>query len=507
MNMTGSMDPPAPGPGDVTVVRGSVRSPARTIAVGKTLRFDPNADVTMEMTGNLVVEGTLEMRPNQGVTHTLRFVGIDESRFVGGGMEVLGSDVGLWVNGRGRLDLQGEPRAGWNRSGKDPTWKPTDEVLTTPFAPGNHSTFASYSGHLATVSAPGGRVLTQEAFNLTRSVRIEGSPSGRTHVTIMSSAPQTVRYAAIRYVGPRHNGLPVLGRYGLHFHHCGDGSRGSSVEGTVVRDCGNHAFVPHGSHGVTMRDCVSYNTAETAFWWDEGARTDDTLWDHCLAALLPDNSSRANTNGFLLGVGAGNTCMDSVCAGNANSDPGAGFQWPSQANQQPENVWTFQDCIAHNNLGNGIRVWENDFHHHLIQGFVGFRNGLGVFHGAYRNRFAYTDSVCFENGSGLELWAVSQAASVDVIRFDGCRFDGVKIGHHAEPPMAPGVFADSNLGRVVLDEDLGPGWYDFIRCDLEPSDWKVERMNPASRYRVQRLDGTAYRVDQSGTTTPIPAFA
>ena len=199
--------------------------------------------------------------------------------------------------------------------------------------------------------------------------------------------------------------------------------------------------------------------------------------------------------------------MDSVCAGNANPDPGSGFHWPSQANQQPENVWTFQDCVAHNNVGNGIRVMENDYHAHVINRFAGFRNGLGIFHGAYRNRFNYKDSVCFENGSGLEVWAMSQSASDPVIRFDGCRFDGVKLSHHAVPPAAPGVFADSALGRIVVNENQAPGWFDFIRCDLEPSDWSVEKMNASSRYRVQRNDGTAYRVNPDGTTTQIPVFA
>ena len=112
--------------GTTTVARGRLRLPARTVPAGHTLRFDPASDTTLELTGNLVVMGTLEMKPRPGVRHTLRFVGVDEAAFVGGGMEVLDSDVGLWVMDQGRLDIEGAPRAGWNRTGTHPTWSARD---------------------------------------------------------------------------------------------------------------------------------------------------------------------------------------------------------------------------------------------------------------------------------------------------------------------------------------------------------------------------------------------
>ena len=299
-----------------TVLRGTVRLSGHTVRAGHTLRFDPSSDTTLELTRNLVVDGTLEMKPNRGVRHTIRFVGIDEADFVGGGMDVLDTDVGLWVIGDGRLDIEGTPRAGWNRTGRDPTWMATDQILTTPFAPGDTKTFSPYSGHLASVTGPDGRVFTQEAFNLTRSVRIEGTPTGRSHVIIRSTAPQNIQYAAFRYMGPRTPvggqaiSTAVLGRYGLHFHMCSDGSRGSVVRGVVVRDCGNHAFVPHMSDGITFRDCIAYNVNENAYFWDAGDPTNDTLWDHCMAAgLVPIPSFRGYTlAGFVLGMGRGTNC-------------------------------------------------------------------------------------------------------------------------------------------------------------------------------------------------------
>jgi len=509
--------------GDTTIVRGRTRLASYTVPPGRTLRFDPNRDVTLELRGNLVVRGTLEMRPNRGVTHTLRFVGIDESRFVGGGVDVLGSDVGLWVVDEGRLDIRGEPRAGWNRTGTDPTWRSGDEILTAPFAPGDFRTFARYRGSpsgspssgLATVTGPDGRVFTQEAFNLTRSVRIEGTRGGRTHVFIRSSAPQSIQYAAIRNVGPRRPtsdpqvpSASVLGRYGLHFMMCGDGSRGSKVVGTVIESCGAHAFVPHSSNGITFRDCVAYKVNEDAYWWDPGSATNDTTWDHCMAAkLVPIPSFRGyRLAGFLLGGGAGNALLDSVTVGNRGSTGATGFIWPETGSS----LWTFKGCVAHNNKTDGIFVWQNNLSPQVIQDFVAFRNGYGIEHGAYRNAFAYERCTTFQNGVGMRLWAVSVAVPSGPLRWIDSNFDdGMQVVQHRVAPQNPALIADTPCSRVVVAEAGGqaPGAYDFVRTGLEPSDWTVEAMAPSSVYRVQRADSTAYRVYPDGSTAPIPAFA
>jgi hypothetical protein len=519
----GVLAPPAgasqlTGGGGVTKTRGSLRLGSHTVAPGQTLRFDPNHDTTMELTGNLVVEGTLEMKPNPGVQHTLRFVGIDESRFVGGGMDVLDSDVGLWVMGRGRLDIEGLNRVGWNRTGTDDTWKKTDEILTTPFAPGDTTTFAPYQGRLNTAKAPDGRVFRQEAFNLTRSVRIEGTPQGRAHIFIHSTAPQNVRYAALRHMGPRtpvggqEISTSVLGRYGLHFHMCDNGSRGSEVTGVVVRDCGGHAFVPHNSHGVTFRDCIAFNVNQDAFWWDRGTgmATNDTLYDHCLAAgLVPIPSFRGYTlSGFNLPDGKNNAVLDSVVAGNRGNKTASGFQWQSGT----KGTWLFRDCIAHNNHADGIFVWQNNGNKHLIQDFVGFRNSVGIQHGAYSNAYMYERCLTFENGSGLLINAVSAREPRGQLSWENCVFsDGVAVGSHAKSDAGqPALIVDSLCTSVVVDEEGhkdGAGAYDFIRCDLDPTDWAVLTMFPDSRYRVQNSGGSAYQVNPDGTTTSIPAFA
>jgi hypothetical protein len=49
-------------------------------------------------------------------TTASHFRGVDERAFVGGGMEMLDSDVGLWIHDHGKLRLSGSPRSAWTRS-------------------------------------------------------------------------------------------------------------------------------------------------------------------------------------------------------------------------------------------------------------------------------------------------------------------------------------------------------------------------------------------------------
>jgi hypothetical protein len=299
----------------------------------------------------------------------------------------------------------------------------------------------------------------------------------------------------------------VLGRYGLHFHMCGNGSRGSQVVGTVIRDCGSHAFVPHTSNGVTFMDCVAYSVNEDAYWWDPGHATDDTIWSHCLAArLIPIPSFRGyRLAGFNLGLGSGNSAMDCVAVGNLGNKGATGYIWPEGGS----GLWTFQGCIAHNNKSDGLFVWQNTSSPHVIEDFVAFRNKYGIEHGAYRNVFAYERCMTFENERGMLLHAVSADLASGPLRWTDSNFDdGIQIARHSIASLDPAVIVDSPCSTVVVAESSKAGGaYDFIRTGLEPSDWAVSSMDRSSVYRVQRADGSAYRVNANGTTTSIPTFA
>ena len=293
------------------------------INAGSTLAFDASKSVTLQCSQNVVVQGVLKIRPNSASQiHTLRFININERNFVGGGMDPLASDIGLWVMAAGRLDIVGTEKTSWTRVTDTVTagsasfylkeipmgWTAGDEIVLVPtnkpdvntlvwddatrshkdlYQPNfeqrtisaiNGSSVAvssafTYNTHQKVVS-PDGPSWTAEVLNLNRNVRIEGTATGRSHILIRSTMPQTLQNTALRYMGPRKdadgNGRTdmVAGRYAIHFHHCMDGSIGSQVTGNVVYQCGNHAYVPHVSHGINMSNNVAYDCLEIAFWWD-----------------------------------------------------------------------------------------------------------------------------------------------------------------------------------------------------------------------------------------------
>ena len=219
---------------------------------------------------------------------------------------------------------------------------------------------------------------------------------------------------AIRYMGPRHpdgqytNGF--TGRYGLHFHHSMDGSRGTIVEGVVVRDTGNHAFVPHASHGITLQDTISYNTFDDAYWWDSppckhcGAEeyvndTHDLLIDHAVAAIVRVYPTFRGTRltGFTLKQGNDLTLTirNSVAVGVRGNADASGYGWPEFAHA----VWVFEDNVSHNNKVDGFFVWQNDSLQHIVRDSVSYHNdAAGIDHGAYGNGYQYIDVDSFGNG-------------------------------------------------------------------------------------------------------------
>ncbi|MGH2787908.1 MAG: hypothetical protein ACRDJV_08350 [Actinomycetota bacterium] len=529
------------------------------------LIFTRGASRKLTSTGNIVVEGRLEMRPRRaGVVHQIVFADVRESRFVGGGHRVLKSDVGLWIMHHGVVDIAGTPKELWARTtgdvaagaasidlDRDPIgWRVGDEVVITPSrAPtGDHydefdrRRVAGVTGRTVTLDAPAsfehpsvsidGSLYTAEVLNLTRNVKIGGTPGGRAHVFIHSAHAQKFKYATLRHVGPREGrGSPsaeVLGRYGLHFHHAYSGSRGSLVEGVVVRDCGNHSFVPHTSHGVRFRGCIAYDVLESPFWWDEGDRTDDTLWERCVAARV-DTENDANQlalSGFFLGRGTGNTVRGSVATGIRGTRTAAGYTWPPE----PINgVWNFEDCIAHNNKQNGIFVWQLNGDPNVVSRFTGYYNGgHGIQHGSFENSFDYVDGRLFGNAlPQLALHANSHAGGGTGLRFRNMLFDAaggshsVEIKGHLIDPQEPVQFLECRLAgaatAAILLRETGnfPSLQDFVRCgvgdglrDLDPADFELLLMRADGKIRVQEQDdASAYQIDHTGQVTPIPPFA
>ncbi len=485
-----------------------------TVPAGDTWTFDPNANTTITCGGNVIVQGTLVMKPANGnITHRLVFSGFS-TNFVGGGMDVVAQDVGLWVMGSGRIILQGEQKPAWAYAWQS-SWT-GDEVVAAPNTPNN------YTGFRTVTSTPAKNALgySTELLNLTRNVRVEGTNAAKTHVFIRSTRPSTIKNAAFRYMAPApglysNSSEEATGRYGLHIHMSHDGSRGTIVDGLVIRDTDNHAFVPHLSNGITFKNTIAYNVKGEAYWWDDGDTSHDIVFDRAVAAKVDyvNGGENHRLSAFFLGIGNRVTVTNSVVVGMLNDEGGAdraGYLWPEDA----EATWNFLNNRAHNNETNGIFVWQNNEMRHIIDGFIAYYNAdAGIEHGAYTNSYVYKNLTLLGNGTAIHSHAMGEPGDggyTDTQIWANVKTNGgtLYIDEHAREAERPVRFVDCDLGRVDVNDSGGaePSRYDFIRCGLEPNDFDLSGAQDASVFRVQRANGTAYELRGNGAVRSIPAF-
>lgn len=552
------------------------------------LRFAANATVTLQSTGNIVVYGKLTMRPaTPTIAHTLRFINVDATKFVGSGMVPIATDVGLWVmctqdavmsandpfpglfacvanSPGGVLDIAGAPKLAWTHAAgaiaagatqislpaAPAGWQIGDTIVIAPTEPvsvGTPSwdgfdtgTITAINGNTVTIGTPTvrahptvtnpwtGEVYTAEVMNTTRNVRIEGTTTGRAHIFIRSTKPQTINYASLRYLGH----TAVVGRYALHFHHSMDGSRGSTVTGTVITNSGGHGAVTHGSYGILIRDVVGYAVTDDFLWWDaplcDHCGTDEHINDshditveHTIAArvLTIPGETGNSLAAFVLRQGDNNSIVDSVAVGVRGQNDAAGFAWPEFG----QAVWEFSGNLCHNSRRNCIFVWQNTAAPHEIHDVVAYHNGGNcVKHGAYRNEYLYDGLYCVTGGfrsnanSGGGQAIVNLYAASDFF-----------ISDHNLPGFVPVLVKDCRIPGVTVYEDISPGQttnkdqvgqYDFVNCldtdgtSIEASDFTLTAPQQGSVYRVQRPDGTAYQItgagypNYGGTVSTIPRF-
>ena len=535
------------------------------IAASASLVFDPSKNTVLESSGNIINEGLLKMNPSsQSIKHTLRFTSVVENNFVGGGMDVLTTDVGLWVMNNGQLDLQGAQKTSWTRAldtllggtskinllSAPQGWAAGDQLITTPTAAPNTPAFVSAFDDNQITSVSGGSVSlntplaythpkvngqwTAEVINVTRNVSIEGTPLGRSHIFIRSGKPQTLKYIQLRFMGPRKdiNGDRITelikGRYALHFHHSMDGSRGSIIEGCVIRDTGNHSYVPHVSHGIVFKNNVAYNVTETPFWWDETDASHDIIWDgnivalskfvsHSISVLTAFDPGQfpptLSSSGFLMGKGDDNVCINNVAVG-CTGDPGAGAAYNWEANS--EGVWKFENNVAHNN-DNGLRVWQVTPRHHVIRGYTAYNNGTGIFHGAYANSYKYADSYLYANAFEIK------AGSIDTnrVRIENTIIDGAGLIDHCirnlESPLAGAVATlvlnctlKGSKKEAIMNENIigasGPlvKGLDVILGSVTGGFAISAGVSTGEFIRIQNLVGQALKMTLQGQTNIAP---
>jgi len=443
--------------------------------------------------------------------------------------------AGSVASGTTAVSLNSTP-AGW-QAGDSITIAPTQapsvgDAYLTGF---EDRTINSISGSSITLNAATIRVhpqinniWTAEVINLTRNVRIEGTANGRVHIFIRSSVPQTIRYVQIRYMGPRKaNGSVtefVLGRYGIHFHHCDDASIGSMVEGCVIRDTDSHSYVPHVSNGITMKGNVAYNVTEHAFWWDAQEFTHESVWDGNIVALtkfIPGSANSLTVTGFLLGIGDDNVCTNNVVVGNPGDYRlGGAYLWDEGA---ITSTWTFNHNMAHNCEG-GLVSWQNNEQHHVIEDFVVYNCDAGIFGGAYVN------SYCYRNGQLYNAPIIVMAASLNSnrARYENLIIDAAGLDYAMimnEGPldgpfpvfMRNCTITGHKKAAVINQSPDGAKRLDVIQCTIAgtaggtlaaPTSatdlYLSSDAGPKEVFRVQPTSGQSYELTHSGKTNIAP---
>ncbi len=539
------------------------------INAGGTLEFDANKTTTLISSRNIVVQGRLVMKPSSArFVQTIRFIGIDENKVKGSTHDVLESDIGLWVMGAGRLDISGARKKSWtNLTGsagpgtttitvKDATnWAVGDEIFIVPtempdehcwgydnnkqevidhFGPKfENRIISAISGNNITLDKPlqhrhdavvadSGKMWTAEVGNISRNVNVEGTEKGRTHMFVRSTSPQSIYYLRGKHLGPRRKQsnsaktMLVTGRYGLHFHHCMFGSVGSIVEGCVLTDLGNRAFVPHVSHGVTLNNNIVYRGMEASFWWDFQDVSHDCVFDGNLTAYMRWNGIDNGFRGMEMNMGDGNIARNNVVvfAHAKNPHHQGAYVW----NADTEGVWIFENNLSHSNR-TGIFVWQNTGNNHTIVNFESYNDFVGIFHGAYINSYTYTGGYLYN--ALLTVKATSGNASG--VRFEKMTFDGAnKLPFVAElfpSPVTSG--ADYNAFRectfknykdvalsvntFLLSDENARKHGSLIKCNFTG---KMVGFTKASLYNskvyIQPATGNCSLVTQSGTSRIEP---
>jgi hypothetical protein len=279
------------------------------------------------------------------------------------------------------------------------------------------------------------------------------------------AGPSTLRYFTVH-----NSGTSALGDYPLHWHLNGNSVRGTLVEGVAVVGGKHHAFVPHGSHGITFRDTIAKNILKPAYWWDSPCtnenKTDarnctvdnsnDIVFDHALAdnvdwprSLGDCCSAQHRASAFVLGAGTGNVVRNSGAIRTKGGADCSGFHWPESANQNKGGtVWQFTDNFTASSSCHGIFVWQNDGERlHVIDGF----SGSDIDHGAYKNNYEYRNvNVAslrvhalgwrIRDSSVGDVTVVSHAVSGGRVRFDNVSMTSFTVDNAENGGTVPGTY-------------------------------------------------------------------
>jgi len=294
--------------------------------------------------------------------------------------------------------------------------------------------------------------------------------------------------STIRFVRIDRAGGPDVGDYPLHFHLNGNTTRGTLVEGVVVSNSRQRAFVPHGSHGITFRNTIAYNIRGEAYWWDQPPsfqsldpvnNSDDILYERALAHTItnhPDDDRGYRLAAFELGAGLRNTVKDSIARNVHPSHPRdcSGFGWPEIHHGFGEaRNWTFVNNASFGSACHGIFVWQNNNGaEHLVKGF----RGDAISHGAYNSKMRYEDIHVERVVVHAQGWSV-KGGSIGQVIADRHQFSGTI------------TFTDVNVGSLLIqnrnNDGTEPGTYRFNNTGLRCSDVIWQNVVPGTRVVIE----------------------
>jgi hypothetical protein len=536
-----------------------------------TVIFPPNVNAQLIFKKQAINRGLIIANPVHTVKQGIFLDSvIDENNFVGGGHDPIDSDPGLWNMKGSILDINGAPKNAWtNATGSIPAgtrtvsvvdasgWVVGDELEISPTANNDYvferPKIAAISGNTITLDRditlskpqqPG--FPPAEISNLTRNFTISSPVNRNSHVLLSIDKASKISNVEFFNLGPRKDinadGREefIRGRYGLHFHRSGDGSRGTVIDSCVMHDVHSHAYVFHSSHGITFNRCVSVDCTEVPAWADPGHPMHDTVLFQCLFQNTKyvsgsknmdqefetdaNKSPNISSSAVKLGKGFGNSCIECVVAGTyGDSHNGGGYDW--EANN--DGTWKFLRCLAHNCQSAGLFVWQVTPNHHIIEEYSCYNTLEAIFHGAYGNNYRYTKGKIYNGIAVLK----ANSMSARRIKLEDYEIAANGTDDYALRLISPQVSSGNHL--LIRNVKLS-GWKkapiyllsntfnettpllkfpDIVNCDI-PFTGQIVEFDPTTHngeaVRVQPKVGECYelkKINGQVVKTIIPRFA
>lgn len=286
------------------------------------LHFD-NVDLNLTagwiMVRGKLQAGTTQQPYAQNANITLTGTSQPNTNIMGMGDKVLGA------LGNGQIRLHGLRKTSWLRLNQTankgdttltldsaPDWQVGDQIVvaSTDFDYRQAETFtiAAINGTQISLDRPldymhwgemqsfNGQSLDQraEVGLLSRNILIQGTAGAESdgvggHIMLTGSARLSLDGVELYRMGQRAG----LGRYPIHFHVQGDGSRGSYVKNSSIHHTFNRCLTIHGSNGILVDSVVAYDAPGHCFFLEDAAEFDNVFENNLgLGVYKPEGENR-----------------------------------------------------------------------------------------------------------------------------------------------------------------------------------------------------------------------